>query len=132
MLKKVFGPLVFVFGLLVALTPRFILPVCEYYGKSRMVCSYTGRAEMVIGAFAVALAAAVFLAKTAEALKWLLYAVFFVGLSVFFVPSVIGYCPSSQMPCNYGTVPMLRFLGVLMATTSAVGFLMARKAPSAA
>jgi len=130
--KKIFGPIILVLGVLVTLTPRFILPICEYYGKPVMNCSYMGKIEIILGILLMAVAFAIFLARSVEAQKWLMYVAFLIGLSVMVVPSVIGYCPSSQMPCNYGTVPMERFLGMILLVSSIVGFVLAAKAETPA
>lgn len=126
--SKLFGGVTFFLGILVALTPRFILPVCEYYGKAKMACSYTGRSEMVLGWLIVAISVAAILSRSAESLKWLMFSAFSVGVAELVLPSFLGYCHSPQMPCNYGTVPMLRLLGGLLLVSTAVGFFVARKA----
>ena len=33
----------------------------------------------------------------------------------FLLPDKIGYCHSSQMPCNYGMVPGVRFVAIVSA-----------------
>ncbi len=127
MKNKVIGSIVFALGLLVALTPRYILPVCEWAGKkSGMNCGYMGRAEILIGLIVISIAIGTFLSKGAEALRWLMLVGLVTGVAVVLVPQVLGYCPSSQMPCHYGAVPMLRLLGGLLAITSAAGIVIAK------
>jgi hypothetical protein len=116
----------FVLGALVSLTPRYILPVCEFYGKQRMACSYTGEAELFVGLIMVSISLAAFLSKVKETLKWLMFVAFFAGLSVILIPEVLGYCPSPNMPCHYGTVPLLRLLGGLSVLGSLAGLVMSR------
>lgn len=122
MKNRVFGAIFFIIGGLVALTPRYILPVCEYYGKPVMDCSYTAKAEYFAGFVIIAIGVGAFLSKGAEALRWLMFVALVAMVSVIVVPEVMGFCPNPRMYCNYGTVPMLRFLGGLGIVASAVGF----------
>jgi hypothetical protein len=55
MRNRTAGSIVFVLGLLVALTPRYILPVCEFAGKKPMNCGFMGRTEILIGIIVIAL-----------------------------------------------------------------------------
>jgi hypothetical protein len=119
---KIFGAIFLFLGLLVALTPRYILPTCEFYGRPKMACSYTAGAELFAGLIIVAKALASLFSKTSETLRWLMFVAFFAGISVLLIPEVLGYCPSSQMPCHYGTVPMIRLLGGLAMVSSIAGF----------
>ncbi len=109
------------------MTPRYILPTCEYQGLSRMACTYTGTAEMFIGAIVMVAAVGMILSKTREILRWLGLTTLAAGISVILVPDAIGYCHNSQHPCNYGTVPLLRLLGGLIILLSLAGFLISFK-----
>ncbi len=119
--------MLFLMGLLVLLTPRYILPTCEFQGLSRMACTYTGTAEMFIGAIVMIAAVGMILSKTYEALRWSGLTTLAAGISVILVPEAIGYCHNSQHPCNYGTVPMLRLLGALIILLSIAGFIISLK-----
>ncbi len=127
MITGKFGIILFLMGLLVLLTPRYILPTCEYQGLSRMACTYTGTAEMFIGAIVMVAAVGMILSKTREILRWLGLTTLAAGISVILVPDAIGYCHNSQHPCNYGTVPLLRLLGGLIILLSLAGFLISFK-----
>ena len=124
--NRIAGSIVFVLGLLVALTPRYILPVCEFAGKKPMNCGFMGRTEILIGIIVISIAVGTFLSKGAEALRLLMLVAVVTGATVLLVPEVLGYCPSSQMPCHYGTVPMLRLLGMLLVIVSSVGLALSR------
>ncbi len=119
--------MLFLTGLLVSLTPRYILPTCEYQGFSRMACTYTGTAEMFIGAIVMIASVGIILSQSRETLRWSGLTTLAAGVSVIFVPEAIGYCHNSQHPCNYGTVPMLRLLGGLIIFLSLAGFLISLK-----
>jgi hypothetical protein len=105
-------------GILLILVPRFIFPVCEYEGYPAMHCSDTARAEYVVGALLLVAGIGAFLLKSTRtsiigaAVSIILYIV------AFLLPDIYGYCHSSRMPCNYGTVPGIRFIasigGIIM------------------
>ena len=126
-ISRKFGIMLFLMGLLVLLTPRYILPTCEFQGLSRMACTYTGTAEMFIGAIVMIAAVGMILSKTYEALRWSGLTTLAAGISVILVPEAIGYCHNSQHPCNYGTVPMLRLLGALIILLSIAAFIISLK-----
>ena len=124
----VFGFIFSLIGFLIILTPRYILPVCEYTRESHALssCSYMGKAEMLFGFVMVGIALGSFFSKTNEALKWLMPPALFTAISVIALPTVTGYCASPHMPCNYGTVPMLRLLGGIAVIVSILGFFLSR------
>ncbi len=121
---RITGILLFFAGSMIVLTPRFILPVCEYQGHPRMACSYTGLSEMFIGAIIIAASVGTFFSKTNESLRWLMLVVFTGGLTIMLIPVVLGYCQSSRMPCNYGTIPALRLEGLTVLAVSTAGFIL--------
>jgi len=127
MKNKAFGAAVLALGLLIVLTPRFILPVCEYAGKQRMLCTYTGIAEMFLGGIVLTAGIGVFFSKAAGALGWLMLVAAVSGVFVIVLPGAIGYCKSPSMPCNYGAVPMLRLLGGLLIAVSLTGIIVSKK-----
>jgi hypothetical protein len=106
-------------GILLIFVPRFILPVCEYEGYPAMHCSYTARAEYVVGTLLLVTGIGAFLLKStrtsiigAAVVSIILYII------AFRIPDIYGYCHSSRMPCNYGAVPGIRFIasigGIIM------------------
>lgn len=125
MKNRVIGGMLLALALLVVLTPRYIFPVCEYLGKDRMLCTYTGWGEMLLGAVLIAVAVGALMSRTPDALRWLMFVALVGGVVVYAFPSVIGFCRSPQMPCHYGTVPVLRLIGVLMVILSIAGIFLA-------
>lgn len=123
MTHRIVGAVLFLAGLVVVLLPRYILPVCEYYGYPAMACSHTGMAERFIGFIVMAASCGIFLTGTREALRWLALTVLTSGVSIVLLPEAIGYCHSNSMPCNYGTIPALRLIGALIILLSLTGFL---------
>ena len=121
-MNRIFGVIFFLTGLMVLLVPRFILPVCEYQGYNPMACSHTATAEMFMGIMVMAAATGLFFSGSGESLRWLSFTTLAAGISVIWIPEAIGYCHSDRMPCNYGTIPVLRLLGVLVILLSLAGF----------
>ncbi len=103
----------FISGILLILVPRFILPVCEYEGFPAMHCSDTAHAEYVVGALLMGVGFGSFLLRSAG--SKIIGAVASIILYVFayLLPDKYGYCQSSRMPCNYGTVPGIRFIATI-------------------
>lgn len=110
-------------GGLVALIPRYIFPVCAHYGKFietrgggmlPMACTYTARAETIIGVGVAVLGILLWLAKEKETRIFLSILVIAKGLAVAFTPEVVGYCRSPMMPCVSGTVPALRIAALAL------------------
>jgi len=118
MIQKTAGVTLFLIGLMVVLIPRYILPVCEYHGYARMACSYAALSEMFMGAIVMVSSLGIFFSKSVEAVRWLALVTIATGISVFLMPEAIGYCHSSSMPCNYGTIPVLRLASVLIILVS--------------
>lgn len=122
MRNRIFGALIFSVGLLVAISPRYILPTCEFAGKPHMVCTNTANAALFAGIFIMSASLGLFFSRSSEVLRYLMLSAFVAGVSVIILPEVFGYCPSPQMPCRYGAVPMIRLLGVLGSLASMAGF----------
>jgi len=129
-MRKTIGIVLFLMGLMVVLIPRYILPVCEYQGYSKMACSSTAHSEMFMGFIVMVSSLGIFSSKSAETLRWLALTLISSGTSVLLIPEAIGYCHSSNMPCNYGTIPVLRLTGVLIVLVSLGGFLASFKRAS--
>ncbi len=112
-MKKLIVVTALMSGILLILVPRFILPVCEYEGYPAMHCSDTARAEYVVGALLLVAGIGMFLLKSARtsiigaAVSIILYSI------AFLLPDKYGYCKSSRMPCNYGTVPGIRLIAII-------------------
>lgn len=120
-MKKLIAFTIITAGILLILVPRFILPACEYEGFSRMHCSDTAIAVMLLGAVLVALGGAAFLVRT----SWLLIADAVIACAILgaalSMPDIYGYCASKNMPCHYGMVPGVRFIAVLAMTILIIG-----------
>jgi hypothetical protein len=112
-MKKLVAFTALISGILFIISPRYILPACEYAGFSRMHCSDTAQAEQVIGALLIAVSGMTFLFKfTSMPLIGAILSAIMFGVS-FWLPDKFGYCLSPRMPCHYGMVPAVRFLSVI-------------------
>jgi hypothetical protein len=122
MIHRAIGIILFLTGLVVLLLPRYILPVCEYHGYSPMACSHTGTAEMFLGLIVMAAATGIILSMNIEVLRWSSFTVVATGVSMLLIPTAIGFCHSTDMPCNYGTIPAVRLAGTCILIVSFTGF----------
>lgn len=122
-MKKLVAVTAIVSGLLLLLVPRYILPACEYLGHPAMHCSDTARAEYVVGILLIVLGGmTAFLRSKSMPLACavisdVLYIV------AFLLPDKFGYCHSTQMPCNYGMVPGVRFVAVVSAIIMSIALI---------
>lgn len=110
----------FIFGLLTAISPRYVLPVCGFAGFEHMVCDRLYYAGLVFGSITAAVSIAGFFAPSA--FRTLMIISFIIGIMIVFSPDILGYCNSPAMPCRYGTLPMARILGIMITGVAASGF----------
>ena len=122
-MKKLVAVTAIVSGVLLLLVPRYILPACEYLGHPAMHCSDTARAEYLVGILLIVLGGMVVFLRSkvvdlvCAAISDVLYIV------AFLLPDKFGYCHSTQMPCNYGMVPGVRFVAVVSAIIMSVALI---------
>lgn len=133
------GLLIAVTGLLIIITPNWLLPVCEgllelVNGKQvPMRCFWTARAEMVIGALVLIAGLLVAFANSPEARQRLNHQVAALGLFTILTPLIIiPTCMNPDMDCNVGTKPALILLGGLTLALGIFGSIRAKsKTPEA-
>jgi len=114
-MKKTVGIVSLISGALLLMIPRFILPVCEYAGYQPMHCSDTARAEYIVGALLIVLGVGTIFLRHAAAPLIAAVVSLLLSAAAYVAPDIYGYCRSAKMPCNYGTVPAVRFVAVLTA-----------------
>jgi hypothetical protein len=113
-MKRLIAVTALMSGILLILVPRFILPVCEYRGfPSGMHCSETARTEYVVGALLAVAGIGAFLLKSARTAIIGASASIILCIAAYLIPDIYGFCHSSRMPCNYGTVPAIRFIAII-------------------
>jgi Domain of unknown function (DUF4418) len=133
--NKLLAGILIILGLLIAITPWYIFPVCEAgtsgdnsggmkmgagsdqqmtKSGTHMKCWYTAEAEVVVGTF-VALAGIVLLFLKGQGKRRAIgIATIVLGVLTILIPTfLIGVCNTSDAPCRIGTLPALIILGVL-------------------
>ena len=121
---KVFVVANLIFGVLLIVLTKLILPVCHPMGGGAMRCGTSTTVDAVLGLvlLAVAVAAAGLLKKKAHIVFSAI--AFVVGVFVSLVPTVIvGTCPHSHMACHAVTAPVLAVFGVLIALFAALNLI---------
>jgi hypothetical protein len=118
--KPTTGIIAMVLGVLAALIPRAIFPVCSdmielMNGKTLyMKCHWTAMAELLVGILIIfdgILIVGFTKYETRAALSIML---FLLGLAVVLIPTVvIGMCETVTMACRIGTKPALIVSGVI-------------------
>lgn len=118
---KFLAVLLLVLGVLIALTPRYIFPVCEYKGMRVMTqgggytpmrCFYTSRTELGLGFLIVLLSIFLLLSAQRETQVYLCLSLAAIFSLVLLVPIwLIGICQGPTMPCRVGTWPALLLEG---------------------
>jgi len=122
MKKQVFVVILSVLGILSVVTPRYILPVCEYSGLSRMRCTDLSIVVGILGSAIIVISMVGMFLKSPTVFRTSMLMSFLLGCAVFASPAVVGYCKSQFHPCHYGTVPAIRIIGILTVVSSAIGY----------
>jgi len=126
MKAKVYAVIFFFLGLLAVVTPRYILPVCEFKGFMPMHCSETALYEAWAGSGIMLVSVMALFGPARPARVVLPLLILAAGIMVAYIPQITGFCRSPSMPCNYGSIPALRLLGagtVIVALLSMRSFL---------
>ena len=121
---KVFVVVNLIFGVLLIVLTKLILPVCHPMGGGAMRCGTSTTVDAVLGLvlLAVAVAAAGLLKKKAHIVFSAI--AFVVGVFVSLMPTVIvGTCPHAHMACHAVTAPVLAVFGALIALFAALNLI---------
>ncbi len=113
MKNKILAVITAVLGLLAAIGPRTIFPVCSA-AEMKMKCYYTANAEIAAGIIAALVGIAIILIDKNK-VKLALSAVQAIqGLVIILIPTaIIGVCGSPMMHCVSSTKPALIVIGAL-------------------
>jgi hypothetical protein len=133
--SKILGVVVAACGLLVALVPTVILPVCQELIETKagtfvpMRCHYTAQAEILVGGLLAFVGAIIFAYGHKPETRGILSAVVLaLGSGVVLIPTIlIGTCKNPMMDCNVGAKPALILLGALTMLLGAGGIWEARR-----
>ncbi|MFH1328583.1 MAG: DUF4418 family protein [Candidatus Bathyarchaeota archaeon] len=134
-----FGIAGIVLGIIVAILPYYLLPVCGMADPPKMLetargmfvpmkCSYMAGAEVALGSMIALVGAVLIVTRTSDAKRWVSFVGIILGIFVILVPwYLIGACMTPTMPCVVGTRPGLTVMGVLVIIVNVVGMWMLGK-----
>ncbi|MDR0877983.1 MAG: DUF4418 family protein [Treponema sp.] len=127
--RLIFGIFFALIGLLIAIGPYTLFPVCESMGTMIMKCFWTRRAELGIGLLIAILGILTILFKSPQIRLGLGIGVFLNGALALLIPTaLIGVCADPHEPCRLLTLPSLSVLsGILIALALVNGILLARR-----
>jgi hypothetical protein len=109
--RLIFGIPFTAIGLLIALGPYTLFPVCEVMGDMFMKCFWTRRAELGIGIIIAVLGVLSILFKPAR----LGIAVFLNGVLALLIPAIlIGVCDHAHASCRVLALPSLLILSAIL------------------
>ncbi|MDR0670559.1 MAG: DUF4418 family protein [Treponema sp.] len=109
------GAATIVFGLLIALGPRFLFKVCPVVDGMYMKCHWSAQAEIGVGALIAALGVALIIFVNPGTRLGLTIGIFLSGVLALLVPhALIGGCPGHLMPCRKITFPAITVIGILL------------------
>lgn len=121
-------------GLLVALVPTVILPVCEGMIETTMGklipmrCFWTARAELAVGGLLLLTGLLHAFSQNAETRRNLSGLILALGITTILVPTLlVPTCANPDMACNLGTKPALLLLGGITIILGAAGWWSARR-----
>ncbi|HUJ19365.1 MAG TPA: DUF4418 family protein [Nitrospirota bacterium] len=126
-MKKLIGLTAIISGILLMIVPRYVLPACEYEGFARMHCSDTAHAEQIVGVLLLLAGILTLLVKSARMAFAGGGIALILSVASYFLPDKIGFCHSSQMPCNYGMVPAIRFIAIIAGLIMAVALIVSAR-----
>ena len=127
----IFGALIAIAGLLIAIGPKTFFAVCASDGEMVMKCLYVAQTELVIGIAIALLGIVLFFSKNSAAQITTSIALALNGIITILIPNVlIGVCKSEHMHCNAVTRPALNILGGLVIVLSVIGIILFREKDS--
>lgn len=115
MIKRILaGVVLFILGLLIAVGPHTIFPVCEAMGDNYMKCHWTAQAVSGIGLSIAFLGVLLIILTPKQIRLGISLAILPNAILVTVIPNVlIGVCNNIHMNCHALTLPALNVLGVL-------------------
>lgn len=107
--RLISGIVFLIFGLLIALGPQIIFPVCGISGETApMKCHWTARAELGAGLVIAFQGLLLLLFSSRQIRLGLNLAIGFNGVLALLLPTIlIGVCGSTRMNCRSLTLPAL-------------------------
>ena len=125
--KYVSGVLLLVLGVLIAVGPMSLFPVCEVNPEKIMKCHWTAQMELGVGLVVALVGLLTVLTNDAKVRQGMAMAAAPMGLLVVLAPwSLIGVCANAHMGCAALTRPALTILGILVMAVAALSALSLR------
>ncbi|MDR1915166.1 MAG: DUF4418 family protein [Synergistaceae bacterium] len=110
-----------VFGILIAVGPKYIFKICEQNHGHVTNCLWSARAELGIGIVIALLGAAYILSSAVPMLAGLSLSILFNGTLAFLIPNIlIGMCEHHNMDCRLITLPSLNVISLLVTLAASV------------
>ena len=120
MKNKILAAITAVLGLLAAIGPRTLFPVCSA-AEMKMKCYYAANAEVAVGIIAAIVGIAIILIDKNKIRISLSAVQAILGLVIILIPTaIIGVCGSPMMHCVSTTKPALIVIGALDITVSVI------------
>ena len=117
----IFGSIVIVLGLFIALGPQFLFKVCAHGEKAYPHCHWTGQAEIGMGFLIASLGVCMMVFTDPKTHLGLAIGVFLAGFIALFIPNVlIGGCGMMTMQCRKVAFPALTVESVILLIFSAI------------
>jgi hypothetical protein len=111
-------------GLLIALGPQFLFPVCPIAEGVIMKCHWSAQAEIGVGALIAVLGAALIFFADPNIRLGLTIGIFLSGVLALLIPhALIGGCPMHSMACRKITFPSITVISVLLLMGAALHML---------
>lgn len=127
MKHKLISVIIMFIGILVAIGPHFIFPVCKVTSDMVMRCHYTAEMSIGLGLALIGLGILNFISQSIEFSKGLYCALSIFGALIIATPTVlIGVCDSPMMHCHTTTRPVLILLGIIVIILSVIGYFFLR------
>jgi hypothetical protein len=114
--QLLYGILVIIFGLLVALGPQFLFKVCNAAEENFPRCHWSARAEMGIGIIITALGICILLfIDESKIRQGLSIGIFFTSIVALLIPhTLIGGCNMMTMQCRRVAFPVLSVICIIL------------------
>lgn len=117
----VFALVNFVFGILLIVLTKVILPVCHPMDAMTMSCGISTTIDAVLGVALIAIAVVAVIRWGKKARAILSFWGLVIGVFAALVPTVIvGTCPHAHMACHVVTGPVLAVTGAVIALFEAL------------
>jgi len=117
----IFGSVVIVLGLLIALGPRFLFKVCAHGENGYPHCHWSAQAELGMGFLIAALGICMIVFTDHKTHLGLLIGIFLTGIIALFIPhALIGGCGMMTMQCRKVAFPAITAESVVLLVFSAV------------